>query len=358
MNLIVEGWRKYLNEAEEGAGPTGGLSQEIQKLIDQNQFLKGKLVAKEEDLIQSKQYVLVLSEESTKHIKERHMDGSKPGSLFSPNVDLKGVAKKLLDIQPSEAAGGRVKWLGANVGTNIGAMGVAKASPEQLQNMTDYQMPDGKKEQVKISAGKRKPTSEISLITAELGALSDGRKALSLITMFPGGMSVDGVEIPADRSQFAQKGLYFPVDANSPLLQAQSANVEQQPVKENKMKITKQYLKQVIKEELGKTLNEEDKVATALGLSHGYSPEQFIQAATQLISTKDPQEFEKLKSISGELETRIVNLTQKLNKDPNSREQLKQLRMDLLHATSSRGAQRLQYIQSRRKEFSDKAKGL
>jgi hypothetical protein len=123
------------------------------------------------------------------------------------------------------------------------------------------------------------------------------------------------------------------------------------------MKITKQHLKQIIKEELQKTLNEEDSVATALGLSHGYNPEQFIQAATKIINTKDPQEFEKLKSISSELERRILNLTQKLNNDPNSREALKKLRMGLLQATSPRQASYLQGQQSKRNDYSDKAKG-
>ena len=255
MNLVMEGWRKYLKEdllKEQ-------LVQEVQALIDQNQFLKGKkLTAKDEDLIQGKSFVLVLPDASIGHIKERHTDGTKPGSLLSPNIDLKTVAKKVIDMNPSEQADGRVKWLGVNVGSAIGAMGVAKTSAEEIKSMTDYQMPDGKKEMVKITAGKRKPTSELSLITAELGALSDGKKALSLITMFPGGMEVDGTTIPADRSQFAQNGLYFPVDANSPLLQKQAVPnaPSQQQVKESKMKITKQYLKRIIKEELEKVQNE------------------------------------------------------------------------------------------------------
>ena len=79
-------------------------------------------------------------------------------------------------------------------------------------------MPDGGKEQVKIAPGERKPTSEVSLITAELGTLGNGKKALSMITMFPGGMEVDGVEIPMDRGQFVSKGLYFVVDPSSSLL--------------------------------------------------------------------------------------------------------------------------------------------
>lgn len=193
------------------------ISQEIQTLVDKNEFLKGKVKATPSDIIEGSKFVLLFSEDAAKHIAERHLDGTKPGSLFKSGVNLRDVAKKLLNIAPSEEAGGRVKWLGAN-GGNVGEMGVGKTSPEEVAKMKDYTMPDGQKEQVKIAPGKRKPTSEVSLITAELGTLDDGRKALSMITIFPGGTKIDGTEIPMNRGEFASKGLYFIVDSSSPLL--------------------------------------------------------------------------------------------------------------------------------------------
>ena len=193
------------------------VSQEIQALIDKNDFLKGKVTSSPSSIIEGDKFVLLFSEDSAKHIAERHLDGNKPGSLFKSGVNLRDVAKKILNTSPSEQTGGRVKWLGVN-GGEVGEMGVAKASPEEVAKMKDYTMPDGGKEQVKIAPGERKPTSEVSLITAELGTLGNGKKALSMITMFPGGMKVDGVEIPMDRGQFASKGLYFVVDPSSPLL--------------------------------------------------------------------------------------------------------------------------------------------
>jgi len=199
-----------LNEIED-------ISQEIQALIDKNDFLKGKVTATPTDIIEGNKFVLLFSEDSAKHIAERHLDGTKPGSLFKSGVNLRDVAKKLLNTPPNEEAGGRIKWLGAN-GGNVGEMGVAKSSPEEVAKMKEYTMPDGGKEQVKIASGKRKPTNEVSLITAELGTLGNGKKALSIITMFPGGMKVDGVEIPMNRGEFAAKGLYFIVDPSSPLL--------------------------------------------------------------------------------------------------------------------------------------------
>jgi hypothetical protein len=202
--------KENLNEAED-------ISQEIQALVDKNDFLKGKVKATPTDIIEGSKFVLLFSEDAAKHIAERHLDGAKPGSLFKSGVNLRDVAKKLLNVAPSEESGGRVKWLGAN-GGNVGEMGVAKASPEEVAKMKDYTMPDGQKEQVKIASGKRKPTSEVSLITAELGTLENGKKALSMITMFPGGTSIDGTEIPMNRGEFASKGFYFVVDPSSSLL--------------------------------------------------------------------------------------------------------------------------------------------
>jgi hypothetical protein len=183
----------------------------IQSFIDNNQFLKGKTVSPN-DLVESRKYILYVTDDSLSHIKERHSDESKPGSTFDSSVDLKSVLQKVLNMPPSEDANGRVKWLGVNSGGVIGKFGVMKATPEEVASMQDYQMPDGRKEMVKITNGERTPTNQVSVITSELGKLSDGRLALSLITMFPGGTKTStGDEIPMDRGQFASKGFYFVV---------------------------------------------------------------------------------------------------------------------------------------------------
>ena len=188
----------------------------IQSFIDSNQFLKGKIV-NINDLIDGDKFVLYVSDDALSHIKERHKDETKPGSIFDVGINLRAVLSKLINLPPSEQSGGRVKWLGVNVGSPIGKMGVKLGSPEQVASMTDYQMPDGKKEMVKVAVGERNPTSEISLITGELGELENGKKVLSLISAFPGGMSVDGVELPMDRGQFASKGLYFMITKTNTL---------------------------------------------------------------------------------------------------------------------------------------------
>jgi hypothetical protein len=220
------------------------ISQEIQTLIDKNDFLKGKVKSTPADIIEGNKFVLLFSEDAAKHITERHLDKNKPGSLFKSGINLRDIAKKLININPSEQTNGRVKWLGAKAG-NVGEMGVAKASPEEVAKMKDYTMPDGAKEQVKITSGKRKPTDEVSLITAELGVLGNGKKALSMITMFPGGMKVDGTEIPMDRGDFASKGLYFVVDPSSPLLKE---SVDIDSIVNEALKSYRKSLKNKIKE--------------------------------------------------------------------------------------------------------------
>jgi len=202
MKLLLENWRKFLNEQLD--------LQAAQQLIDANPYLKGKLEASQENIIVSDRYALVVSDESLKHIKDRHMDAAAPGSLFSPGLDLRAALQGLLSTEPSEDSGGRVKWLGVDAGMEIGHMGVKLGNPAEVQRLKDFKMPGGRNEMVKVTSGNRTPTKEISLITAELGELG-GRKLLSLITAFPGGTKVDGKEMPMDRNNFADNGFYFVV---------------------------------------------------------------------------------------------------------------------------------------------------
>ena len=73
-------------------------------------------------------------------------------------------------------------------------------------------------ERVKVAAGKREPTSVLSVITAKIGRSQDGRDVLSLVTMYPGGNTIDGHSLPFDRGQFASQGFYFVLPEDSPML--------------------------------------------------------------------------------------------------------------------------------------------
>lgn len=184
----------------------------FQSAIDGNPWLKGQITAKASDIIVGKNYSLLFSKSAKDHIVERHKSKSKPGSTLKAGLDIKKVAETLLNKRPNEVNADMVKWVGINSGSEIGAMGIAYADPDDVAEMEDYQMPDGAREMVKIKKGKRKPTSQISMITSRAGKLSNGTEGLILVTMFPGGMDVDGHEIPINRNDFAKKGLYFVIE--------------------------------------------------------------------------------------------------------------------------------------------------
>jgi hypothetical protein len=230
MKLLIENWRKFLNEVVD--------LQAAQQLIDANPYLQGKLTATPENMIEGEKYILVVSDESLGHIKDRHQNASAPGSLFDPGLNLRSAMQNLLSQNPDEVSGGRVKWLGADAGAQVGKISVKLASPEEVAKMQDYTMPGGRNEVVKITAGERDSTNQISLITAELGDLSDGRKLLSLITAFPGGTEIDGKEMPFDRNEFAAAGFYFVI----PQIQKESIM--------KTVKLTKAQLRRIIREGL------------------------------------------------------------------------------------------------------------
>ena len=182
---------------------------EIQPMIDSNPYVSGN--ANASNCIETEQYVLYASDEGIKHILERHADAYAPGSLLVDGFDLLGTAEKLIQEPPTETdSRGMVKWLEKDLGETVGYMGVAQADPAQVANMKDYTMQGYQGlEKVKIAPGEREATQLLSLITAGIGQLSDGREVLSLVTVFPGGNEVNGVEIPHSRPAFAAVGLYF-----------------------------------------------------------------------------------------------------------------------------------------------------
>ena len=182
---------------------------ELQPMIDANPYVSGQ--ATENNTIETDKYVLYASDEGVKHILQRHADEYAPGSLLVDNFDLLGEIKKLIATPEDEIdSRGMVKWLERDLGSTCGYMGVAKGDPAEVAQMQDYSMQGyNGVEKVKIAPGEREATNLLSVITAGIGDLTDGRKALSLVTVFPGRNTVGGVEIPHSRPQFAALGLYF-----------------------------------------------------------------------------------------------------------------------------------------------------
>lgn len=233
MKLIMENFNKFLAEQVD--------LDNAQKLIDSDDFLRDKveLEARADNMIQGGDYVLFYKD--LDHIKERHKDPNAPGSLFYGDIK-KSIESTLNNNPPNEFAdkenkraegpvvGGRVKWINVDAGTDVGEEGIAEASPEEVEGMKDYRMPDPPErfkgegwtpEMVKIAAGERKPTQKINLITGYVGDLEDGKKLITLVTAFPG-----RGDVPLDRRDFAKEGLYFVLPEDSPLLAGEKSEDE------------------------------------------------------------------------------------------------------------------------------------
>jgi hypothetical protein len=194
------------------------IQNEIQPMIDENPYISGQ--ATRDNILESSQYVLYVSMEGIGHIMDRHADPYAPGSLFTlPQEKFYTELEDIIVEFPTEVdARGMVRWLEVDIGSTIGKMGVAHADPSQVASMADYTMPGGRMEKVKVAAGERVDTSLLSVVAAKIGELQDGREVLSLVTMFPGSNSINGVEMPHDRSAFASAGFYFVLPPDSPAL--------------------------------------------------------------------------------------------------------------------------------------------
>tara|TARA_B100000700_G_scaffold328785_1_gene447820 strand:- start:2368 stop:3000 length:633 start_codon:yes stop_codon:yes gene_type:complete len=190
---------------------------EAQSIIDNNQYLKGQIIT-EESLIGSDKYVLWASDGGLQHIKERHQDKNKPGSLFVDGLDFRKVMGDLLQLKPNELQQDKIKWIAIKIKKPTGFSGLRSAPPEEINQMQDYEMPDSRGEVVKVAPGSRLPTNYISLVTRNIGTLKDGRILLSLITFYPGANIIDGIEVPSRRQDFTKAGLYFSLPPESPYL--------------------------------------------------------------------------------------------------------------------------------------------
>ena len=182
---------------------------EIQTMIDSNQYVSGQADAS--NTIETDKYVLYCSPAGIKHILDRHADKYAPGSLMVDGIDLLAIIKDLVQTEADEIdSRGMVKWLERDAGSVVGYMGVSKGDPAEVAKMRDYSMQGYQGiEKVKIAPGDRSATNLISLITAKIGEIPDGRTVLSLVTLFPGTNTIDGVEIPHSRPDFASSGFYF-----------------------------------------------------------------------------------------------------------------------------------------------------
>jgi hypothetical protein len=195
---------------------------QIQSMIDNNQFLKGKVEANKDTVYESGDFILLLGDLS--HITDSHVEETIPGSKFDKGVDLKKAIVELVkNNKPTEMTKGfgpsetkvtnpdeaeKFKWLGLDSKTDVGVENVHQldANSDEFKSMNVYTYKDsrGNEFNIKVKQGEGEKTTFLSFIGAKLGKLGD-KVVLSVITAFPG---KNGVSI-ANRNEFIKDGLYF-----------------------------------------------------------------------------------------------------------------------------------------------------
>jgi hypothetical protein len=196
--------------------------QEIQNMIDANQYLKGKVVADKESVFEAGDFILLLDDLS--HITDAHVDETIPGSKFDKGIDLKKAIVNLVsNNKPSEMTKGfgpnetkvtntedaeKFKWLGLDSKTNVGVENVNKLDPnsEEFKSMNVYTYKDsrGNEFKIKVKQGEGEKTTFLSFIGIKLGKVGE-KTVLSVATSFPG---KNGASV-ANRNEFMKQGYYF-----------------------------------------------------------------------------------------------------------------------------------------------------
>jgi len=200
----------------------GTIYPEIQKMIDGNDFLKGKIVADKNTVYEAGNFIILLGDLS--HITDAHVDETIPGSKFNKGVDLKKAIINLVsNNKPSQMTAGfgpsekevsdpkeaqKFKWLGLDSKTDVGIENVQKSEPnsEEFKSMNVYTYKDsrGNEFKIKVKEGEGEKTTFLSFIGAKLGMIGD-KVVLSVMTAFPGKNAVS----IANRNDFIKNGFYF-----------------------------------------------------------------------------------------------------------------------------------------------------
>lgn len=195
---------------------------QIQSMIENNQFLKGKVVANKNTVYYAGDFILLLGD--LKHITDTHVEETIPGSKFNKGVDLKKAIIELVkNNKPTEMTKGfgpnetkvtnpeeaeKFKWLGLDSKTDVGVENVHQLDPkaDEFESMNVYTYKDSRGNQfsIKVKQGEGEKTTFLSFIGAKLGNIGD-KFVLSVMTAFPG---KNGVSI-ANRNEFIRNGLYF-----------------------------------------------------------------------------------------------------------------------------------------------------
>jgi hypothetical protein len=213
-------------------------------MIDNNQFLKGKVKADNSTIFEAGDFILLLGDLS--HITDAHVEETIPGSKFNKGVDLKKAIINLVsNNKPTEMTKGfgpsetkvtnpdeaeKVKWLGLDSKTDVGVENVQQsdANSEEFKSINVYTYKDsrGNEFNIKVKQGEGEKTTFLSFIGAKLGKIGD-KIVLSVMTAFPG---KNGVSI-ANRNEFIKNGLYFTTTSKEVIEMSKGSVVESKTLK-------------------------------------------------------------------------------------------------------------------------------
>lgn len=228
-----------------------GVYQEIQSMIDGNDFLKGKVKADNSTVFEAGDFILLLGDLG--HITEAHVEETIPGSKFNKGVDLKKAIINLVQnnkptlmtkgfgagetqvTNPDEAE--KVKWLGLDSKTEVGIENVQQldAGSEEFKSMGVYTYKDsrGNEFKIKVKEGEGEKTTFLSFIGIKLGKIGE-KYILSVATSFPG---KNGAEV-TNRNDFMKQGYYFTTTSKEVIEMSKGSVVER---KLNKLKYLKTF---------------------------------------------------------------------------------------------------------------------
>ena len=195
---------------------------QINTMIEANQFLKGKVVADKETVFDAGDFILLLGDLT--HITDAHVDETIPGSKFDKGIDLKKAIISLVSTnKPTEMTKGfgpseskvsnpedaeKFKWIGLDSKVPVGVDNIYKSEPnnEEFKSMNVYTYKDsiGNEFKIKVKEGEGEKTTFLSFIGAKLGKVGE-KTVLSVMTAFPG---KNGTEV-ANRNDFMKQGYYF-----------------------------------------------------------------------------------------------------------------------------------------------------
>ncbi len=254
MKLIMENWKRFLNEQEEPAA-------QVQQILQGNQYLShlaDKVTPDTVKDLKNLYYVQFPGELGSDHIK-KHFDKSNPGSSWAvPEQKVSDLILKVLSTPPTkqveERGTTKYKWLNIPAGAQVGHDSLKKLDPSDPsisvstdlerfgmvdrvkdwdavsgvaeQNNYELVTQEGKpytkehlaadvpafiKQDIGVIPGDKmqNPTDKVNVIAAQVGEVN-GKPVLTLMTVFPGNSPVDaeGNDI-MNKKDFKDHGYYF-----------------------------------------------------------------------------------------------------------------------------------------------------